>query len=131
MTISAFRGVFSGAIVAQSPPTDSTVPATDGSTGLASTGIRGTQFLFECELYGTSGTVTATIDLYVWDSKRVRWAKTGTSISLSNSQTTSNPAARTVFALDSIGTYEACLPVLSAISGAGATCAVAMALNGP
>jgi hypothetical protein len=131
VTISAFRGIFTGVTTTQSAPTDATVPSLDTSTGLAPNGIRGTQFLIECELYGTSGTVTATVDLYCWDSRRAKWAKTGTSLSLSSTQTSSVPAARTIYALDSIGTYEACMPVISAISGTGATCSVAMALNGP
>lgn len=128
--ISNFRTAFTDVTGTQSAPADTAVPDSDLAATVAN-GIRGTQFLIECQLYGTSGTLTATIDLYMWDPITPRWAKTGTSISLSSTSTSAVPAARTVYALDSIVPYAGLLPVISAISGTGAKCSVRMCNNGP
>lgn len=130
MAVTNLAAVFSGVIATQSAPLDTAVPSLDTATTFPN-GIRATQVVMEFDLYGSSGTVTATIDLYLWDGNASRWAKCATSISLSSTATASGPASRTVYALDSIVPYSGVLPVVSAISGTGANCSCRIAKNGP
>lgn len=131
MSIQNFRTVFTGAIATQTAPTDaSSVPSTDQATA-ASGGVFGQQFMLEFDLRGSGGASTATIDLYFWDGVFRRWAKAATPISLTSALTASGPASRFTYALDSIQPYQAVLPVVSAISGTGATIDCRVATNGP
>lgn len=114
--------LYSAVTSAQSAPTDTTIPV-DDQTKQTSNGVRGDRFMAEFDLYGSSGTVTATIRPYLWDGKSGRWVKSAASISLSNSQTSSGPASREAHYIDSIAPYNAIAFVVEAISGTGATIA--------
>ena len=130
MAIGTFRNAWQAVTTTQAAPTDSSVPDAD-SSATVSNGARGSQFLMEFDLYGTSGTQNATITLYFWDPARQRWAASPTTISLTSTQTASGPGSRVVYALDSILPYFGVKPVVSAISGTGATVSCAITTNGP
>jgi hypothetical protein len=131
MTIQAFKPCFSGVTATQTAPTDAnSTPSADTAT-TCTNGLRGQQFMMEFDFRGSSGTVTATVELYLWDADFRRWAKAATPISLSSTSTSSGPASRFCYALDSIQPFAAVLPVVSAISGTGATLDCRLGLTGP
>lgn len=131
MTIQKFATCFSGVTATQTAPTDAnSIPSVDGAATCPG-GLRGQQFMLEFDFRGSSGTVNATVDLYLWDADFRRWAKAATSISLTSTATASGPASRFAYALDSIAPYGALLPVVSAISGTGATLDCRLGLTGP
>lgn len=129
--ISAFRNVFTGATATQTAPTDAgSTPSTDQSATCPN-GLRGQQFMMEFDFRGSAGTVTATVDLYLWDGDFRRWSKSPLPINLTSTSTTSGPSSRYCYVIDSIQPYAAILPVISAISGTGATLDCRIGLTGP
>jgi hypothetical protein len=121
--------LYSAVVAAQTPPTDTTVPPADWAAPTAS-GIRGKKFMAEFDLYGSSGTVTATIRPYFWHGATGRWVKSASTISLSNTATASGPASREAHTVESIGPYDAIAFVVEAIAGANATIACRAAALG-
>lgn len=128
--------LFAGQIVAGGPLLDSTPPPTtrdvagDGVTvdplgawtwplgSIRCDGFR--QISLSLELFVSTGTGTATFRPYFWDG--VRWCECADVITLTTTQTTSNPLARQRHDIYIENDYGFCL-VLESITGTGATAA--------
>ena len=86
------------------------------------------QISLSLEVFGSSGAVSATFQPYFWDG--VRWCASADTITVTNSQTTSNPQARQRHDIVIENDFGFVL-MLTAISGSGATAAAYACLRDP
>lgn len=75
------------------------------------------QVKIQSEIYGTSGTLTCSIQIYLYDG--AEWSKADAAIDLSETETAAGADARSTHSLDVEG-FHGLAAVVSAIAGTGA-----------